>query len=303
MKKIKNILSIVLILTTSLSNAQASGNQVYGNNNGYGNNTNYYPQLSSIQKRGIVTTDSTLNININLLLNKEADGYLITIGTNQESKTVLECNKAINARINKLIGQLSIFGVEEEDIYVDFISQTKVFDYEVGENQAAQFQSGYEIKKNINIKMRDIDYIDQLIELASEQAIYDIIKIEYIDEDVEATYNKMYKEAVALVKSRIKLYKEMNGFELTGTSRVLGDNFYAVSPKTQYKKYQAFEASQLDVYRNNNSRSYVQKEMRKNNTFYYEGVPTGTFDKIMNANEPKIGLQYVFSLSMIYEIE
>ena len=242
--------------------SQASGNQVCGNNN---NNT-YYAQLPQIQKRGIVTTDSTLLISVNLLLNKEADGYLITVGTNQEAETVLECNKLINARINNLIGQLEPFGVEEKGIYVDFISQTKVFDYEVGEKQATEFQNGYEIKKNINIKINEIEYIDQLIELASVQEIYD----------------------------------EMNAVETIGRSRILGDNFYAVSPKTQYKKYQAFEASQLDVYRGyNNSESCARTEKRKNTNFYYEGVPTGGFEKIINPNQPKIGLQYVFSLNMI----
>jgi uncharacterized protein YggE len=289
-----------LLVTAGIVLAQASGNQVYGNNN---HNT-YYAQLPQIQKRGIVTTDSTLLISVNLLLNKEADGYLITVGTNQEAKTVLECNKLINARIDNLIGQLEPFGVKEEDVYVDFISQTKVFDYEVGEKQATEFQNGYEIKKNINIKIKEIEYIDQLIELASVQEIYDVIKIEYIDEDLEATYSKMYKEAVTLIKSRLKLYDDMNEVETNGGSRILGDNFYAVSPKTQYKKYQAFETSQLDVYRGyNNSDSYVRTEKRKNTTFYYEGVPTGGFDKIINPNQPKIGLQYVFRLNMLYDLE
>ncbi len=304
MKNFKTFLLFAFIVTAGIVLAQASGNQVYGNNNNYNTGYNNYAQHSTTQKRGIVTTDSTLLINVNLLLNKEADGYLITVGTNQEAKTVLECNKTINARINKLIGQLGIFGVEKEDVYVDFISQTKVFDYEIGEKQAEQFQSGYEIKKNINIKMKDIEYIDQLIEMASEQEIYDIIKIEYIDDDIEETYSEMYKEAVKLVKSRLKLYDEMNTIELNGNSRVLGDNFYAISPKTQYRKYQAFESSALDIYSGyNNSQNYVQKESRKNTTFYYEGIPTSGFDKIINANQPKIGLQYVFSLSMLYEIE
>ncbi|MDG1914296.1 MAG: hypothetical protein P8I55_06870 [Crocinitomix sp.] len=104
--------------------------------------------------------------------------------------------------------------------------------------------------------------------MASVQEIYDVIKIEYIDEDIESTYSKMYKEAVTLIKSRLKLYDEMNAVETIGRSRILGDNFYAVSPKTQYKKDQAFEASQLDVYRGyNNSESCARTEKRKNTTF------------------------------------
>ena len=59
--------------------------------------------------------------------------------------------------------------MKNEDIYIDFISQTKIYDYEVGENQAKQFATGYEIKKNAVIKMKNIDDIDELVELAAAE--------------------------------------------------------------------------------------------------------------------------------------
>lgn len=301
MKTIKILLILIYPITVI---SQISGNQVYGNSNYNNNQYNNFALNQAVQKRSVQTTDSTLLISTNILLNKTADTYLITIGTNHEAKTVLECNKAINARIANLTGKLNPFGVSEEDIYIDFISQTKIYDYEIGESQAEQYESGYEIKKNIIIKIDEIEHIDQLIELASEQDIFDLIKVEYVDTDVDKTYREMYKEALAILKSRLKLYTETCDIELTGNSRIVNDNFYAVSPKTQYKSYQAFETSDLSVYRGYNySDSYIQKETRKQRTFYYEGVPTSGFDKIINADEPKIGLQYVFSMSMLYELE
>lgn len=279
--------------------AQIGGNQVYGNhNNNYVNSFN-----QSIQKTTITSTDSTLNLNARILLNKEADTYLLTVGVNQEAKTAIDCNKMINARIKSLKAALLPLGIKKDDIYVDFISQTKIYDYEIGDKQAEQHAVGYEIKKNINIRMDDIDLIDQLVERSAEQEIFDIIKVEYIDNNIQATYNQMYKEAIVFIKSRKKLFLETSSVELTDASRVLGDNFYAVYPKSQYKRYEAFETSNINVYRAHYSDDYISKETRKQATYYYEGVPTSGFDKIINASSPRIGIQYVLNLSMVFEIK
>ncbi len=296
--------SIVIVLIACINlnlNAQISGNQVYGSNSTYyGGSNNYLNQ--AIQKRSVSTNDSTLNITVSILLNKVADSYMVTVGVNQEAETALECNKAINTRISNLKKSLLPFEVEEKDVYVDFISQTKIYDYELGDKQAQQFMSGYEIKKNIIIRITDIDYIDQLIELAAKQDIFDIVKVDYVDADIDATYNQLYKEALTLLKSRKKLYLESSDIKLDGSSSIFGDNFYAISPKTQYKKYEAFETSNLTVYRANYSDNYLQKETRKQTTFYYDGIQASGFDKIINGDIPKVGLQYVFSLNMVYGV-
>lgn len=291
----KIILLFIFLPIASFS--QVSGNQVYGNNSGY---NNYAAQSNNQNKRSVITTDSTILLSINLLLNKKADCYMVTVGANQEASTVLDCNKKINARIVSFNDGLSVFGVKKEDIYIDFISQTKIYDYEVNSEQAQQIETGYEIKKNIIIKLQDVDDIDQLIELASEQEIFDLIKVEYIDENVNKTYNQLYKEAITMIKSRLKLYQEIAPLDLEKGARIVYDNFYAISPKTQYKSYQAFESSSLNIHSNKYSQRYIQKESRKQRTFYYDGTPTSGFDKIINSSEPKVGLQYVFSLSMIY---
>ncbi|WP_027418416.1 SIMPL domain-containing protein [Crocinitomix catalasitica] len=300
MKTIKIILFVICLPSTLIS--QISGNQVYGNNSGY---SNYNAPKIYQQKSSITSTATTVTLNVNLLLNKQADWYMLTIGTNQEATTVSACNKKINLRITEFIKGLKTFGIEKDNIYVDFISQTKIYDYEVGQSQAQQVETGYEIKKNIIIKLKDIDVIDQLIEMASQQEIYDIIKVEYIDEDVNKTYAELYKEAVSLIQERMKLYQEITNVQLAEGARILNDNFYSISPKTQYKNYQASESSSLNIHRQNShySQTYIQKESRKQKSFYYDGMPAAGFDRIINSNEPKVGLQYVFNLTLQYDVK
>ena len=295
-------LSIIIGFFSIQSLAQVSGNQVYSNNSTSYNNYSSI-DLSRINHNKISLTDSSIQINVRVLMNKAADSYQVTFATNQEAKTLTACNREINERICNFITGLSKFSIKEEDCYVDFVSQTKVYDYEVSENSAQQFEDGFEIKKNILIKFTEISDLDELIELAASQQIYDLVKVEYIDHTMEKTYEEMYKAAFDLIKSRLKLYTDLYSIKVLKTIPALTDNFYAIFPKSQYKSYQAFESSQLDIYRNNYGRNYVQKEARKHRTFYYEGVSTSGFDKVINPNKPEIGLQYVFMLSVQYELE
>lgn len=293
-----SILAISIALTFN-SFSQIGGNQVYGNSNySYNQNQNY----NQVQKKTIFSTDSTLIISTNILLNKIADNYLVSVGLNQEAKTVIECNTLINSRIEGLKKDLIKLGVKEDDLYVDFISQTKVYDYDVSENESEQLESGFEIKKNIIIRINDIDKIDLLIEMCAKQEIYDIIKVDYVNNNINNTYGKMYDEALAFIESRKNLYLKSSSQKLTGDKRVTSDNFYSVYPKSQYKKYEAYESSSLTVQSKHYSDHYIRKEARKNKTFYYDGVPVSGFDKIINSSTPDIGIQYVLTITMVYSV-
>lgn len=302
MNYLKNLLLVATSTMSLTINAQIGGNQVYGNSN-YNNNYNIGYNNNSIQKKTVFSTDSTLTITTHILMNKEADNYLLTVGVNQESKTVIECNTKINQRIKNLKKDLLLLKVLEEHLYIDFISQTKIYDYEVNEKESKQMQTGFEIKKNIVIQLDDIDKIDQLIEMCAKQEIYDIIKVEYVDNDINQSYEEMYNHALSFIDSRKRMYMKSNSKKLNGEMSIVGDNFYSVYPKTQYKKYEAFESSSLSVHTNNYSSHYIRQEARKNKTFYYDGVQVSGFDKIINSKTPKIGIQYIMSLTMVFELE
>ncbi|MEM9921708.1 MAG: SIMPL domain-containing protein [Bacteroidota bacterium] len=279
---------------------QVSGNQIYGNSRG---SSGSYVQETGIHPRGITSTDSTLIVSVDILLNKRADAYLVAVGLNQEELTVQACNQKINDRIEKLKKSLKELGISEKDCYVDFISQTKVYDYQVDDTKAKQFQRGFEIKKNIIIKIADILKLDRLLELSAEQEVYDLIKVEYLDKDVNKIYERMYEEAAELIELRKKMYLKSSKVSLTGNSRVLSDNFYSVYPKSRYRKYEAFESSGLKVQTKHYSNQYIRQEARKNKTFYYNGLETSGFDKIINGFDPVVGIQYVLSLQMQYELD
>ena len=134
---------VLIMLSNFTSFSQISGNQIYGNTN---YNSNNYNQTTANNSGTISINDNTLTVSVKILMNKKADGFVITLGLNEENESVEGCNKKINTRINGFIGNLKAIGIKSENTYVDFISQTKIYDFATIDGTAKQFEKGFEIK-------------------------------------------------------------------------------------------------------------------------------------------------------------
>ncbi len=111
----KHLFLVILLLIQHHLSAQVAGNHIYGNHS-----NNYRPNIPN--KGTSQFHNEGLSIQVNLLLEKTASSYKLTVGAHQEDKSVETCNEKINARINLLIRKLQQLGIKKEAIYVDFIS-------------------------------------------------------------------------------------------------------------------------------------------------------------------------------------
>lgn len=295
MKLLKLFLFSFFVLFCFTGFSQIGGNQIYSN-------TNYSSTDKTKALQSIRTTDSTLTISTRVLLNKEPDFYFVSLGVSQEGKTVKEGLNLINDRINNLTKNFNSIGIKKDDYYIDFVSQTKIYDYTIDEDRAEQFEDGFEIKKNLIIKLSDLNRFDKLIELASEQDIYDIIKVDYRNNDVNSIYTEMYNASTKIIDDKKELYLKTNSNKVYEKQRITSDNFYSIYPNSQYKKYQAYETSDVNVYSKSYTANYIKKQVKKSTTFFYDGAEISGFDKIINSNNPTVGIQYFLELSIIYEI-
>lgn len=285
-----------LLLTYSLAQAQISGNQVYGNAS-YNSNAN-----RSHSSQTITVNNNVISVSISILMNTKADGFVITLGLNEEAETVKLCNTRINTRIDGFLGKIKALGIKKEESYVDFISQTKVYDFTVEGTKAEQFEKGFEIKKNIIISTKNISNLEKIITMASEYEIHDVIKVEYFSEDPDSIHSSLFDQALAMAE--IKKDKYLKSFR----KRVIGtpdanEVFEVYFPKNQYKVYQAYETAEIETNYNRVYMSYMKKLARKNKSFYYDGVSTAGFDKVINPNQTEVGIQYTMTLTVSYKID
>jgi uncharacterized protein YggE len=286
---------ILFTLFSTVSYAQIAGNQVYQNNN----NRNQNP--AAVSKSSIVSTASTLTIEANVLLNKEADYYLMTVGVKDAAKTVVECNQKLNRRIDLFLADLRKIGIKEEDVYADFISQIKVYDHSIEGNLITEFFDGFEIRKNLVIKLKKLAVIDEIIDLASKQEIYDIVNVEYFNDDLEKIYDELFGEALKIIENRKARFSAHSSFAVTDRYRIIRDDFGVHNPQNMYQQYdEAFESSTVNTHYSGN---YVKETVRKEKTFYYQGVQNSLgVDKVIDEIAPVIGIQYSMRLSIIYDL-
>ena len=295
--KLKLIIALLLLNVLSVS-AQISGNQVYGKNNYNGNN---YNQETLPNNSKVSINDNVLSVSVKILLNKKADGFVMTLGLNEEDETVAGCSKKITARITGFIEKMKSLGVKKENVYIDFISQTKIYDFEVNGMNSEQIEKGFEIKKNIIVSTSNVTSLEKIIALASDFEIHDVIKVEYYNNETDVIHNSLFDEALVLAEAKKIRYMKAFGKRIIGTPTAT-EEFATVFPKTQYNTYQAFETAEIQTNYNNRS-PYLKKIARKNKTFYYDGISSAGFDKVINPNQTEVGIQYVLTLTMTYKID
>lgn len=283
-----------------VSFGQHGANQLYHNEN---SNQNVYQTLTTSANK-IRYSQESLTLEVNILNNVQADSYVVTLGVNQESKSVETCNVEINKRISEFTSAVRKLGLSDKDIYIDFISQTKIYDYtsnsENDKININQVNAGFEIKKNIIFRLENIKLFDKIIEIASKTEIHNIINVEYYVLNQDKIYESMLTEAKKVAENKSKFILQQ---DLTpGNQPVYEISFTTVQPGSQYKKFQAFETSDVSYsnYYNDTDKIIVQQEQRKSNTFYFDGLDTSGFDKIINADTPVVGLQFVMNVKVTY---
>lgn len=287
MSFIKSAFIFVFILPF-FANAQISGNSAYkkGESGAY---SSY---------RNIIATDSTVVFNINVLLNKNADFYKITLGVSKEANTLPIAIQGINKRIDGFSKSVSHW-VEKKNIFVDFITQNRVLGYDIDKEKqtAKQKITGFEVKKNIIITLKNQEDIEKIILKATDFQIYDVIKVDYIDEDLQEIQKYLEKEAYGILDTKKADYFQRNKREVIGSPIVTTD-FNYIFPSQRYENYIVSESSSIDV-----SSRYDKEYLRKENTFYYQGIHYSGFDKVLNATNPEVGTQYVLHLEAKFNVK
>ncbi|MBY0487094.1 MAG: SIMPL domain-containing protein, partial [Flavobacteriaceae bacterium] len=285
----KAIYLLLLFISFNSGFSQMSGNVVYSTNR----NSDYATNSGT----GFNLTDNNLTFKVKILMNKKADRFQVILGLNEEANTVESCNSQINQRIDGFVGKLSKLGIKKEDYYIDFISQTKVYDYTITTNKAEQFEKGFEIKKNIIIATKSLKNIDEMIEIASQFKIYDIIKIDYFSDNSSQIYDDLFEEAIKIAATKKDKYLKAFNKRTVGNPTA-SDQFFVITPESQYKNYKAYESSEFETYYNSSNATVMKKIARKNNTFYYDGTSQVDVDKVINNSSPEVGIQYVLTLNI-----
>jgi len=270
--------------------AQDSGNRNYGTQR-------RKPQTNS----GVLTgsTDAKQQVyfvEANVLMNMKADAYVAVFGLVQEAATSAESNSKINAQVTAFIRELEGLNIKRADIFVDFITQNKVYDYTTSGNTVTEKFSGFETKKNIAVRYKDRELLEKILSAAAKGSIFDLIKVDYVVSETSGVHSRMYEEAVKIIKQKEVAYANSFGIKLSPTN-LANAKYDAFYPGELYASYQAFESG-------NTSGDYnrVVVQQRKTKTFYYEPLDASIFDTVINPLGIEPMVQFTLYLRLQYDL-
>lgn len=290
MKKSFLILSFLLFVS-SICSAQESGNRNY-----------------NAQRRKPVTNSGDLLVTSNgkdlymveasVAMNVKADAYVAVFGLSQEAPTAAESNNKVNNLTAAFTRELNALGVKSSDVYVDFITQNKVYDFTTAGNVTTEKLTGFETKKNIAVRYTDREILEKIIASAAKNSIFDLIKVDYVVSDMKSVKARLYEEAVKIIKQKETAYANSFNVKMS-PSNIANEKYDAFYPGELYAGYQAYESG--NTYGDYENRRVIQQ--RKTKTFYYEPLDASDYDLVINQMGIEPMVQFTLYMRVQYDLK
>lgn len=291
-------LSLLVSLCSLTVLAQVSGNRVYENQGAQqgGQVQRRYPVFGGMSEQVVNEPENLLVttyqfIEAKVLTSVETKEYVAVFGLAQEADSLQKANKKLQEQIAQFRNGLSVLGIRPEDTYLDFITQNRVYDYQVKGSTAREKVSGFQVKENFFVRYTDPKLLDQITPIAAQAGIFDLIKVDYVTSDLNAVRAQMATEAMKVLKQKEEAYTKL-GIKLQPVS-VTAESFDAFQPSEAYNSYKAYETGNVD------ENDYRVIERRKNSTFFYEPLSPGQFDLVLTP----VGLQPTVQCTFILRVK
>jgi uncharacterized protein YggE len=299
--KISLLLALSLLVRSSECFAQVIGNSAYAAPDG-----KLRPEQNERDKRVLSQTElppgsNTMFIEASVLINVPADEYVAVFAVSQVGQTPAECNQKMDAVLKQLIASLKPLGIADKDVFVDFIAQEKIYGFHVEDSLAKEELAGFELKKNVSIHYHDKQLLDQLVVAASQENIFDLIKVDYIVKDPGPIQSRLMEEAARIIKRKAAAYDQLFGIALLSPPQVYANKPSVYYPHEMYEQYTAYEAEQVD--RMFYQSKYTTQNLRKTHTFYFNALDANEFDTVINPVVVEPVVQFTLYLKLKYDID
>lgn len=291
-KSFLTLLVATLIVVSGLSlRAQEAGNRNYGRDRA----DRTPPNTGNIGGNGF------LNIEAYVLMNAAPDEFVAVFGVAQEGTTGAESNQKVNARIEQFLSAAEKLGVNRSNTYVDFITQNRTYGFAPsGDNTIRESLTGFETKKTVSLRYKDRAMLEKLIAAAGQASIFDLIKVDYIVNDMGKVKRALFDEAIKIVKQKEEAYSRSLNLAVSRKS-LLQETYNTYYPGELYQTYTAFESGAVDSNYYGQGGTRVIRE-RKSSTSYLEPLDRSAFDAVLNPGGIEPMVQCTLFMKVMYSI-
>ncbi len=142
----------------------------------------------------------------------KADIANISVGLKTGTKkTAAEATKESTNKMNNIIAELKKLKIEERDIKTSNYNLNPVYNYTQDNGQVLD---GYEVSQNLDLKVRDLNVIGDVIAKTTEQGANQIGNINFTIDDEFALKNQARELAIEKAKEKASMIAKQSGMKL-----------------------------------------------------------------------------------------
>jgi len=259
-------------------------------------------QLKNIDENNSNNADAnTMTLKCSAMMNVKADSYLAIFNLTQMGNTGKEADEIIAKRTQPFIESLKALGIAASDVYVDMIYLIPIYNYEVEKKLFSktynEVPKGFEMQKNLHIRFKEANLIDDIVTLAAVNEIYDLVTVEYFVRNSQAPYDTLRNRAVKYLAGNAKRFEKL-GLKLDGEFRILSEKSEVSYPEGQYTDYDAFVSQSLEA-----ARDKTVTTIRKPKTVAYNKLSYESFDIVINPEFLEPVVQYTYEVRVSYTLD
>jgi uncharacterized protein YggE len=248
---------------------------------------------------GVIGNGTDQMIEAYVLLNAAPDEFVVVFGVAQEAPTAAESNQKVNAQIEQLLSAADKLGINRSSTFVDFITQNRIYDFVPSANNTIRETiSGFQTKKTVALRYKERAILEKLLAAAAQASIFDLIKVDYALNDMGKIHNRLFEEAVRIVKQKEETYARSLGLAIRRHS-IIQETYNTYYPAELYESYTAYESGTVDPNYESNTR--VVRE-RKSSTSFLEPLDRSAFDAVVNPVDIEPRVQCTLYLKIKYTV-
>lgn len=290
----KTILTVFGCFLSILIFGQESGNANYGGN--------HYSVNQAVTFETSYGNQNEMVIVIKGIYNEKATSKLAVFSVLQLGKTAEEATNLIDERINLVKSQLKSFKPEIE-IVTDMISFVPVYEFEeekriFNPKTYNEKPSGFELRKNLIVKFKDTDDLNQILKICATQEIYDLAKVDYVSINHEKIRDEIQIKAMEEFKSLLANYSTIMNVDLEQKEKILQEGYNIIYPMESYQNYQAYSQASLNL-----GKGETVNRITKNTMQYYNAVLPKPHAFVMNADITEPTMQYIYDLKVTIRLK
>ena len=172
--------------------------------------TKFFGPISFSVNSVATTKSTTFDVSGEGKVTAKPDTASVTAGIVSQSSTVKGAQDQINAVINKITSALKQAGVDSSDIQTTNYSVNPDFDYTGG----TQKIKGYSASTNILIKVKQIDKINEVIDLSTANGANQVSGVSFDVADRTKLEDAARQKAVDSAKLKAEAAAKIAGFKL-----------------------------------------------------------------------------------------